>query len=544
MLLPPRLPRKPEARTEKVEDLVDRVLRGVVRVPRFQRPLKWDSTDVEKLFDSIYRGYPVGSLLFYKRAAAAEHVHVGPLPIDAPEVEEAWWVVDGQQRVTSLAACLARAEPIPTAPQDPYVLYFDCEGQKFVNPPKSGEIPDTWVPLPVLLDASRLQDWVFGWRHAQNAELRQVVFEAGTRIREYPIPLYLIEAEDEQVAEQIFYRVNQAGKSLEWTEVHDALFGGAAESPSTLAELSDDLREVGMGRLEDNRLLTCLLALRGADPTRNLAEHYDRDPEVLRHAVQDALPVLRRVLSFLRRDAHIPHLRLLPKSILLDVLTRFFACHLEPAPRTRALLARWFWRTVLGAGAYDDRTLRRRGIQAVEGDDEEESVQRLLRLLRKERPRAPELPSSFDARADATRIALLALVHLQPVDLGTLRPLEVVELLEQEDKGAFVKILKRSGLNRAASMANRTLQPSEIPVRQLLLVRIAAQGFDTPALRSHAVEPRAAELLAAGDLKGFLARRHETLTEELRRFAERVAAWDHTDRPSIEHLLHEAGVEA
>lgn len=543
MLQPPRLPRKPEARTEKVEDLVERVLRGIVRVPRFQRGLKWQASDVEKLFDSLYRGYPVGSLLFYKRPATAEHVHVGPLRVDAPEVEEAWWVVDGQQRVTSLAACLARAEPIPTAPQDPYVLYFDCEGQKFVKPPKSGEIPDTWVPLPVLLDASRLQDWVFEWQYAQNEELRRVVFEAGARIREYPIPLYLIEAEDEQVAEQIFYRVNQAGKSLEWTEVHDALFGGAAESPSTLAELSDDLRAVGMGRLEDNRLLTCLLALRGADPTRNLAEHYDRDPEVLRHAVQDALPVLRRVLSFLRRDAHILHLRLLPKSILLDVLTRFFACHPEPAPRTRALLARWFWRAVLGAGAYDDRTLRRRGIQAV-GDDEEESVQRLLRLLRRERPRGPELPPSFDARADATRIALLALVHLQPVDLVTLRPLDVVELLEREDKNAFAKILKRAGIEGAATLANRTLQPSDAPVRQLLLNRIAAQGFDTPALRSHAVEPRAAGLLAAGDLEGFLARRHETLTEELRRFAERVAAWDHTDRPSIEHLLQEAGVEA
>ena len=113
---PPRLPRKPEARTEKVEDLVERVLRGVVRVPEFQRGLKWDADDVRDLFDSIHRGYPIGSLLFYKRPAAAARLEVGPLKIDAREISEAWWVVDGQQRLTALAGCLARPIPIPTEP--------------------------------------------------------------------------------------------------------------------------------------------------------------------------------------------------------------------------------------------------------------------------------------------------------------------------------------------------------------------------------------------------------------------------------------------
>jgi uncharacterized protein with ParB-like and HNH nuclease domain len=97
---PPRLPRKPEARTEKVEDLVERVRRGLVRVPRFQRGLKWKSSHVVELFDSLYRGYPIGSLLFYKRSAKADRLALGPRVVEAPETSEAWWVVDGQQRVT------------------------------------------------------------------------------------------------------------------------------------------------------------------------------------------------------------------------------------------------------------------------------------------------------------------------------------------------------------------------------------------------------------------------------------------------------------
>ncbi|NJL28950.1 MAG: DUF262 domain-containing protein [Thermoanaerobaculia bacterium] len=307
--------------------------RGLVRVPKFQRPLKWKSEDVVKLFDSIYRGYPIGSLLFYRRPAPAQRLTVGPVTVDAPEITEAWWVVDGQQRVTALTACLVRPAPIPTRArnQDPFAVYFDAEKQGFESPPATGGIPTAWVPLPHLFDASQLAEWVFGWRHRDEEVLRRSVFEAGKRIREYPIPLYLIETNDEKVATEIFYRTNNSGRSLEWEEVHTALFGLEGSSPSTLGDLDDELAEVGMGRFGKERLLTTLLAMRGKDPTRTLVEHYDQDPAVLSGGVVEALPVLRRVLSFLRQDVGIPHLRLLPKSILVDVLMRFFLVHASPA---------------------------------------------------------------------------------------------------------------------------------------------------------------------------------------------------------------------
>lgn len=543
MPAPPRLPRKPEARTEKVEDLVERVRRGLVRVPRFQRGLKWKSSDVVDLFDSLYRGYPIGSLLFYKRSAKADRLPLGPLVVEAPETSEAWWVVDGQQRVTALTVCLTRPVPLPARPsaQDPYVLFFDAENQKFEPPSPTARIPSTWVPAPHLLDATQLAEWVYSWPHRDNETLRRLVFEAGARIREYAIPLYLIETEDSNVAEEVYYRTNKSGRPLEWIDVHKALFGGEGSSPSTLAELSVQLADVGMGRFDEERLLTCLLALRGQDPTRTLAEHLRRDPQVLRGAVQETLPVLRRVLSFLRRDTGIPHLRLLPKSILLDVLTRFFFLHEEPGPRTRALLARWFWRTVLGAGIFDDRTLRRRGIAAV-GEDEEISVQRLLQLVHKERPRPPELPEAFDARADESRIVLLALAHLGPRHLRVGDPIDIAALVEEYDKDAFLKVLEKPGLELSRSAANRILHAKVASIYRLLRV-MAIHAKDDPVLRSHAIDRESASLLARGNLEEFLVRRSELLTEEVHRFAERMAAWDHNDRPSVEYLLAEAGVQ-
>lgn len=304
-----------------------------------------------------------------------------------------------------------------------------------------------------------------------------------------------------------------------------------------------------MGRLDEERLLTCLIALRGKDPTRNLGEHYHRNPSILKDAVLEALPVMRRVLSFLRETAAIPHLRLLPKSILLDVLARFFVRHENPSPRTRALLARWFWRSVFGSGIYDDRTLRRRGINAV-GDDEEASVQRLLALLHKEASRPMELSPTFDARADASRITMLALAHLGPRELWSGERLRIAELLEEEDKEAFVKIVRQTKVDGARSPANRMIQAGNQPVAPRLVELLSGQSSlfarrseELAILESHAVSIEAAKLLQANDMEGFLAKRAEVLTRTVRDFVERMAAWQHNDRPSLDHILTEAGVE-
>jgi uncharacterized protein with ParB-like and HNH nuclease domain len=64
---------KLEADTETVEDLVGLVRRGLVRVPSFQRGLKWESKDVIALFDSVYRGFPIGALLLRKASGRRRH---------------------------------------------------------------------------------------------------------------------------------------------------------------------------------------------------------------------------------------------------------------------------------------------------------------------------------------------------------------------------------------------------------------------------------------------------------------------------------------
>lgn len=52
-----------QAQTLRIEQLVARALDGALRIPDFQRRIKWRSRDVLLLFDSITKGFPIGTLL-------------------------------------------------------------------------------------------------------------------------------------------------------------------------------------------------------------------------------------------------------------------------------------------------------------------------------------------------------------------------------------------------------------------------------------------------------------------------------------------------
>lgn len=75
---------------------------GDIGLPDIQRPFVWSNAKVRDLFDSMYRGFPVGYFLFWENTQAngAKQIGVGNKPHTVPSR----LIVDGQQRLTSLYA--------------------------------------------------------------------------------------------------------------------------------------------------------------------------------------------------------------------------------------------------------------------------------------------------------------------------------------------------------------------------------------------------------------------------------------------------------
>ena len=70
---------------------------GRIGLPDIQRPFVWPNAKVRDLLDSMYRGYPVGYLLFWETGAASDRARtIGP---------------DGKQKAPSLLI-VAKRQPV------------------------------------------------------------------------------------------------------------------------------------------------------------------------------------------------------------------------------------------------------------------------------------------------------------------------------------------------------------------------------------------------------------------------------------------------
>ena len=79
------------------------------QIPTFQRDVVWDKENVKKLWDSIYKFYPLGSILVWKTDLKLHnHRSIGGHEIDDPNFSrtEYQYLLDGQQRTTSLLTSL------------------------------------------------------------------------------------------------------------------------------------------------------------------------------------------------------------------------------------------------------------------------------------------------------------------------------------------------------------------------------------------------------------------------------------------------------
>jgi hypothetical protein len=72
---------------------------GEIGLPEIQRPFVWSRAKVRDLFDSMYRGFPVGYLLFWENPSMPSTRQIGT---GEKQNIPRRLIVDGQQRLTSL----------------------------------------------------------------------------------------------------------------------------------------------------------------------------------------------------------------------------------------------------------------------------------------------------------------------------------------------------------------------------------------------------------------------------------------------------------
>lgn len=103
----------------KISTILDHVDSGHMALPEFQRGYVWNRDQVRALFDSLYKGHPIGGLLVWVTESRTA-IHRGDGPMTAGVVK---LLLDGQQRITSVYG-VVRGKP----PQ-----FFDGNAQAFTG---------------------------------------------------------------------------------------------------------------------------------------------------------------------------------------------------------------------------------------------------------------------------------------------------------------------------------------------------------------------------------------------------------------------------
>lgn len=504
-----------------IPELVTLTAQGRIRVPTFQRSFVWDASDVRQLFDSLYRGFPVGTVLLWKRPGEAGPISFGPIEIEVGEVPDALWVVDGQQRITSLFGALS---PDHNGVDDRFEVYFDLESERFVNP-RRGVVPRRSVPVRVAWETRSL----LTWSRENEADLQagdlELVDRLGGVLRDYRLPAYIVTGDDQNLLREIFDRVNSAGKPIRRAQVFHALFA-RDEVPGSPRSVREELRSTGFGPIDENQIVQSLLAIRGGDVLRDLHGEFgpDEDPVDWFDQTERALV---RAIDFLR-SVGVPHVLLMPRVAPLPVLAAFFHLHPEPSPWNLRLLARWLWRSWVHGGIESGPAVRKavNTINPIAGEpraapSEYKAVLRLLESVPDKPPSAVDL-NGFRTDKASSRLILLALASLRPLDLKG-EPLDLAGSLEERGVKAVTEFVPGHRSNAAA----RGFWP--YPPDSFMF-------YEDPAvLASHLVSAEAAQLVLSSS--DFLRLRAFDLYKLVFQFLLNKVEFDAIVRPPLTDLI-------
>ncbi|MCC5627815.1 DUF262 domain-containing protein [Nostoc sphaeroides CHAB 2801] len=226
---------------------LENLLSNKYQIPTFQRDVVWEKENVKKLWDSIYKFYPLGSILIWKTNTKLEsHREIGGIKFaDSFYSNEYQYILDGQQRTTSLLTSIhgGKGKIANNENFDP-TLYIDLtieltdatddtsyakrflfwdeiddrDGQLKANIVKKQRYQDKLIVslIDIIKDRGEIERNIYV---SVNGQFDHPYMQQFRRIREVlaNYKISFIELRGIEVAEvcQIFERINQAGKPLD-----------------------------------------------------------------------------------------------------------------------------------------------------------------------------------------------------------------------------------------------------------------------------------------------------------------------------------------
>ncbi|MCX6029859.1 MAG: DUF262 domain-containing protein [Chloroflexi bacterium] len=342
---------QPQNQSKKYEHLFTNIDSGQMKIPVFQRDFVWTTAQTAKLIDSIIKGFPIGTFIFWKTREELRHVrNIGNVALpDIPSGDAALYVLDGQQRITSLYAVRKGAISEKDGQQIDYRrvsinLSLDPNSDENVVMPEPPE-KTPYISVYELLNGS-----LAGLAKDYGTYLETIDLYR-QRLTGYDFSTIVIEDYPIDVACEVFTRINTGGTELTLFEIMVAKtyeldrFDLAHEYEYLINNNGNgkDLEDAGYDTVPASTVLQCVAAyLCGQVRAKDILK-------LKKSSFIAAWPVVKdgifAAADYLRTHLRIPVSLLLPYHALLVPFTYFFikTGGDQPSDIQDKLLVQYFW---------------------------------------------------------------------------------------------------------------------------------------------------------------------------------------------------------
>jgi hypothetical protein len=336
-----------------IRQIIEKVLNGQIRIPTFQRGFVWEPEMVAFLMDSIYKGYPFGTLLFWRtKTQLKTEKKIGPFDLIDKEAGIPFdYVLDGQQRITSIFGVF-QTDLTPLNDDTAFQIYFDYSAQhdaqesQFLSLSQNEVDTTKHFPLNCLFDSVKYRAATTGLDAANVTKID----ELQTKFKEALIPIQMLETEDKAKVAIVFERINRKGVELDIFQLLNAwTWSESFELQKNFEELQDELEPFGFRAAGEDvdLVLRCAAGIiSGNAAAKSLIELNGNE---VRTRFDEITNGLKGAIDFLKSNLKVEKLINLPYNTLLIPLSAFFAVpgnkQFNYNDEQRQNLVKWFWRS-------------------------------------------------------------------------------------------------------------------------------------------------------------------------------------------------------
>ena len=367
----------------KIEEIISLLRDDKLLIPTFQRDFVWAPDNIIKLWDSMYKFYPIGSLLYWETDSYLHtHRKLGgfqfPHDEDTLKKFDEWkYILDGQQRATSLlVSFLGGTGRVEGNEKFDYTLYFDATKGDFffaneLTTRKNG------ANERFLIRLRDVPEWDFTFYkdiaavNGFTPEIEKNLQQLSKIFADYKVSVVRIKGVSVSEVCVIFERINQEGKKLHPVDIIVARTY-RTENPKSkqkgfylrdnLQELKDALIDQG-NRFQDiddlNVIQMVALCLRKADNAThssfgitpaaldNLkAEDFEQNWHECKTAILNTIKFLC--------DLKVHGPGMLPYVYLMLTLCYYFH---KNNYVDRTIAKQWFWRSAFGIDNFSSSSM-------------------------------------------------------------------------------------------------------------------------------------------------------------------------------------------